>query len=189
MHKNQRVRRRPRLLETLQSRLSRVDAVYGTCVRRLQGRARKHAGDADKWYTGLCVRDTGRESREATGKMVRRGFRDGAHKRVAGSTQGTAKDMLSWAVKQFTKRRGPTGHLQRRYVISRVCRHVAHRNESLGHAEILSIRIKMPAGEGLRRQLRARQDTVCRGSLGPPKRWAPSPRCRPGVRRCQNVRG
>ena len=110
------------------------------------------------------------------------------HERVAGSTLGTVREMLPWAAKESMKRRGPTGDVQRRCVTSRVYRHVARRNDSLGHAETLGV--KMPTGDGLRRQLRARQDTAYYGTgCGPPKHWAPSPRCWPGARRFQDACG
>ena len=75
----------------------------------------------------------------------------------------------------------------RRYAKSRVCRHVAHRDESLGHAETLGAKVRL--SDGLKRQrggvpkckLRARQDGAPE-TLGivaeMPSRGAPLPRRR-----------
>ena len=142
--------------------------------------------NAGRRYTGRRVRDTFQESRKAAGETVGRGVPDTMHAKVAGSMLGTVREMLPWAAKASMKRHVPIGDVRRRYVTSRVCRHVARRNDSLGHAETLGV--KMPAEDGLRRQLRARQDTACRGTgCGPPKHRAPSPRCRPWGRRFQDA--
>ena len=144
--------------------------------------------NAGRRYTGRRVCDTFQESRKAAGETVGRGVPDAMHAKVAGSMLGTVREMLPWAAKASMKRHVPIGDVRRRYVTSRVCRHVARRDESLGHVETLNG--KMRVSDGLKRQWRAgRNARLGHVKIETPRYWTSLPGCRAGTRRCQDAGG